>query len=118
MIEGLYDVAISCDISPSFFWHYSLGEIRSLINKYNKRKLDNYKQQVILANLQATRTIEFLMPCLSKEADDPRDLYDIFPGLFEEEKKAIDDQEFKLYKARMKEFAIAHNERLNRKEGE
>lgn len=114
MIEGLYDVAISCDISPSLFWDYTLGEIRLLIRKHNEKSLINRKADILNSDFLASRIAEYVSSMMSKDIS-VSTIYERFPELFKDEMQQSKEQQqinnLELQKATMYEFVARNNSR-------
>lgn len=76
----------------------------------------NLKKDISLNGVLARMIGEYVASIFSKDAS-ITPLTELFPELFEEEKKELGKREMALYKAKMQDFAERHNERLKRKGG-
>lgn len=112
------------EYSPSFFWDLSLYEVYDLMESYKRRQkikgdeyMANLKAKISLNSTLARQIGEYTACLFSKDAQiTPLDK--LFPSLFDpedaEEEKVNNDMT--LYKARMEEFMIRHNSKIDRKE--
>lgn len=76
----------------------------------------NLKKDISLNGVLARMIGEYVASIFSKDAS-ITPLTELFPELFEKEKKELDKREMDLYKAKMQDFAERHNERLKQKGG-
>ena len=90
ILNEIYPDALDVGISVEEFWNYSIPEINSLMASYHRRSLDEYKQKVKLAFLQAQITENIAARMFNREVA-PVQPWDIYPDLFQEEKKQYEE---------------------------
>lgn len=106
-------------MKPQEFWDYSLPEINDLLESHNRIKERKFKEKVtdecrlgriIVDNIDSFFEAHFLNQ--SRKVVMP---WDIFPELFEREKKAYDEQrkkeELEEYKEKRRRYAAELNAR-------
>lgn len=114
----IYPDALDCGISPLFFWKLSLDEIKDIIDSYNRKEITKQKQRAIDNSILADRIIRGIGMLFSQKGDNVeiKQIWDYYPGLFEEEKKNTLKQEeineLEEFKQRRKRFAYNHNKQI------
>jgi len=84
-------VALDCGISPFLFWDLSISEVSDIVESYNRKKRQEMKQDLLFQQVLSIQIRQEIMPFLVEKIPDdykPKQLWDFFPELFEEEKKA------------------------------
>lgn len=82
----------------------------------SEKEIINLKKDISLNGVLARLIGEYVASIFSKDAS-VTPLTELFPELFQEEKRDIGKREMELYKAKMQDFAERHNERLKQKGG-
>lgn len=96
----------------SDFWDFSIAEINNALASYNRRELEEYKQKVRLAFLQAdalgnviARSFDSKIPKMQP--------WDMYPALFEEERKQYEaysqQEELEAFKERRRAAMDRYN---------
>ncbi|MEF9840332.1 MAG: hypothetical protein RR791_05200 [Lachnospiraceae bacterium] len=85
-----------------------------MLKAFNKVKVAELKQQIILNTTLAQQIYERIGNLLSdKESREFTPVWDMFPGLFDEEKKVSEEHkknlELERYKAQFINYALKHN---------
>lgn len=110
MVSDLYDTALEKGIRIDDFWKMTIPEVMDSINARLKQRENEQKDRLRLAHFLAKDVVQVLR---SDKDNPPKELWDLFPELFAEDKeeaeKANAEAEFALYKARMIDFALRHN---------
>lgn len=119
MLEDLYHAFLIAGYSPLLFWDLSIAEINDMLSAYNRAKTNEFKQIVTLNTVLAQQIYERIGALLSEnENSEFTPVWELFPGLFEEEKKISEKRKREIelanYKARFIHFAMQHNERSGR----
>ena len=118
LINELYPVALDCDISSFLFWESSVLEITDYIESYRRKEKRKQKQTAIDNHILADQLLKGISVIFSEEnkAIEINELWDYYPGLFEEEKKQHlieqEENEFENFKARRMKFANAYNKKF------
>ncbi len=90
----------------------SLGEVYDVVEAYNKRREQDFKNAVRMQFLQAELVTRYLT--LGKN-DSPPQPWDYYPKLFEQDKKAyeesIKEKEMEQFKERRRQYIAAVNQR-------
>ena len=118
-IDGLYPSALDTGMRPQEFWDYSLSEINDLLESHNRIKERKFKEtvkdecrlgRIIVDNIDSILDAYFLNE--NRKVVMP---WDMFPELFEFEKKAYDVQrekeELEEYKEKRRRYAAELNAR-------
>lgn len=113
MIMEMYPAALDCGITPEAFWGYSMFEVRDLIESHNRVRRRQVKESISLAWAQAEQTAACLASMYGEGR--PPQVWDVFPELFEEERreyeqKAAEDQ-MEAYKERRRAYVEEFNRR-------
>ena len=107
-------ICLDAGITEWEFWNMTYGEIVNVIKTYNKRYVREQKEKALLTYRLADLIAAGVGMLFDKDAKMPQ-IYEAFPGLFEEEKvklqQAENERENQLYKARFIAFAESHNVR-------
>ena len=107
---------MDCNITN--FWELSLAEIRLRIESYERKKKIEKKEELANIFLLASQ-IGSWVNVLLNGGERPREVWEAYPELFEEERKAIEEererQELELYKAKFMDFALRHNKKFEEK---
>lgn len=97
---------------PLDFWDLTVLEIREMIESYNRVKIQERKEKIVENYKLSQMIVNHISLLLSKEAK-VAEFWEYAPELFEEERKAIEQQKqnhaLLLHKERMREFAERHN---------
>jgi hypothetical protein len=113
LFDELLPTALFCNVSVFDFWDMTFGEIVLTIQAYNRRKEEEMKAQCIsdynLADLIALSCARLV----DKDLKFPK-IEQIYPQLFTE--KLTEEKKWKVEKARIMDFAIVHNGRMNKEE--
>ena len=113
IMEDLYPLALQCGVSPFDFWNLGIDEVNDLIDAFTKNKKNDVKIQITMMSVQVNQLVERLS---LKENEEPLQLWDYYPSLFEYEKslhivqKEQDDLDKMI--ASRKAFAKIHNANL------
>lgn len=83
-IYCLRDRAIECGMDEDKFWRSTVGEVKRYIDSYNKKYVENFKQELMLAHLNADLMYLSIGRLFDKDAKYP-ELMDIYPELFKQE---------------------------------
>lgn len=99
------------------FWELSLGEVIDLIDAYNKTMMENRKFEILTKQIQAVQIFEHISVLLDKDnAEKITPIWDFYPYLFADEKKANEqlqlDEELERVKDGRKIFAANYNSRI------
>lgn len=99
-------------MSVSDFWDFSIAEINDILASYNRRKQEKFKEKVRFIFLQAD-TFE---NAIARSFDDKaRKMHpwDVYPALFEEERKSHEEysqqEEFESFKERRRAAMDRYN---------
>lgn len=116
MIEDLYHAFLTAGHSPLLFWELSIAEVNDMLSAYSRAKTNEFKQLVTINTTLAQQIYERIGALLpGNENLEFTPVWELFPGLFEEEKKISEKRKRELelanYKARFIHFAMQHNER-------
>ncbi|WP_317437031.1 hypothetical protein [Thomasclavelia spiroformis] len=115
MIIEIYPNAIDCGISPFIFWNSCLDEIYDLISSYRRREKLKQKQRAVDNAILAQQIIQGIGALFSEKDSEIeiKQLWDYYPGVFEDEKKLYEKQkeidEFEKFKEKRREFAQRYN---------
>ncbi|MEG0689313.1 MAG: hypothetical protein RR466_11550 [Hungatella sp.] len=114
MIYHLYPVALDCGISIDAFWEMSLGEVEESLESHHRRELYETRQRLREKHFLARDIAQCVSIAISGgDGAEPAQLWDYFPDLFEEEKKAYEAElqrhNTEVYEAQMRDFAYRHN---------
>ena len=113
MIEDLYHVFLASGYSPLLFWDLSIAEINDMLSAYQRVKEHEVKQLITLNTTLAQQIYERIGSMFSEEQKEFTPVWELFPGLFEEEKKISEERkkerDLEEYKARFINFALQHN---------
>lgn len=100
------------------YWELTLKEIKLYITAYNQNKNEEIKNKAILLYRLGDLIGSSVSRLLDKNAKYP-EVYDAFPGLFEEEKQKIEEakrkQELEKIKVNWIAFAENHNKKIIKK---
>lgn len=115
----MYPVCLDINISPVDFWELSVGEILSLIESHNRKEKARKKEELSDIYLLAKQIGNYVSTILNG-GERPQEVWEVYPELFEEERKIIEEQQrqqqLALYKARFEDFVLRHNRKFERKE--
>jgi len=110
-------MALNAGISPFSFWEQSIDEDIALINAYQNRIQRENKEMAIQNSVLATQILIGLHNMMSKkeEAITKTNLWDFFPDLFVEEKKAYEKLQKDNEVFSVKESRYAYANKFNKK---
>lgn len=112
LIEELYPICLEAGITPALFYESTLGEIYDLLLAYNKREKIRQKEMITSNYMLAYHIGERVGNLLNSE-NTIHELWDLYPDLFEEEKKINEEvkrkAEIEEYKAKFTAFAYNIN---------
>lgn len=110
MVSDLYGTALENGIGVDDFWDMTIPEVVDTIKARMKQRENAQKDRLRLVHFLAKDVAQVFG---SDKDNPPKELWDFFPELFAEDKeeaeKANAEAEFALYKARMIDFALRHN---------
>lgn len=115
----MYPFALEQGILPDTFWQSSVLEIQDMLEAYQNRKKQQFRDDVLIgfasADATATRVAYFFTEAKKRKQSDIIQPWDSFPSLFDnpKEKASADTRnaEMEKYKSNM----IAFAERWNRR---
>lgn len=114
MFKDLFEVAMECEIGFSDFWDMTLGEILILITAYKRKRERELKERALMDYKLAQAIALNINLILSKDAKEVP-FTEIYKELFEDEcrksEERLKEEQAKLQKERMLEFAKWHNSR-------
>lgn len=96
----------------------SLGDIYDLIDSFNRKEILRQKQRAIDNSILADQIIRGIAALFSEKEDEIeiKQVWDYYPGLFKEEKKAAIEQkeanELAEFKQKRRRFAYNHNKQI------
>ena len=100
------------------FWEATYGEIIDLLNAHNKNKKEELQQEASM-NYQLANLIGVSVGRLMDKKAKMPSLEEAYPTLFEkkeEKTKEPPQQDWRIFKARMMQYAGAHNNKQKKKE--
>lgn len=96
----------------SDFWDFSIAEINNALASYNRRELEEYKQKVRLAFLQADALENVIERSFDSKIPKMQP-WDMYPVLFEEERKQYEaysqQEELEAFKERRRAAMDRYN---------
>lgn len=114
MIEDQYHAFLVAGNSPLLFWELSIAEVNDMLSAYSRAKTNEFKQLVTVNTTLAQQIYErvaALLPGNEELGFTP--VWELFPGLFEEEKKISEErkkqQELQRYKEQFTNYALRFN---------
>lgn len=107
-------MALDCGISPERFWNLSIGEIRDLLESFERRERRELKMRLQEKHFLAQDISQYVSLVINGSRNtEIKELWDYFPELFGEERPAAEsrekEQKMAVYKAQMVDFANRHN---------
>jgi len=115
-IYSAYPAALDCGLQPEEFWNMALPEIVDILESHIRTEEKSVKLKLSLLHFLAKDTASYVSILLSDSDSDSNstpELWDYFPEIFKEEKKAAEKERQKRvlmeYKAKMYDFTYRHN---------
>lgn len=100
--------AIMCGIKMSDFWDYTYGELIIIIQAMNDKEMLRMRQEALNTYILADLIGASVARLMDKNSKFPA-IHDVYPSLFE--KPQPKQQDWQLTKARLLEYANAHNKK-------
>lgn len=104
--------ALLAGLTFETYWDLTYGEILDVFRAYNKKQEEELKLRLTVAHAEADLVGSSVARLMDKNSKYPT-LFDAFPEVFKEEKKAYDaameEKRWKLQMARLMEYSQAHN---------
>lgn len=112
-------MALDCGIEVFSFWQYSVDEIVDLIESHRRVETMKLKQQLSNDYMQVVVLREYMATLISDKVK-PKQIYDIYPTLFAEEKEVAEEQQrqqaLELHKEQLRSFAERFNNNIKKGE--
>lgn len=103
---------------PVTFWSSSIDEIIDLIEAKEFQQKEQLKIEALTKSVQAAQIVEGIARILGDKKLQSREIWDYYPGLFDEEKKSAEEarkkRELELYQAKFNDFALRHNRKFEK----
>ena len=100
----------------------SFREVLDCIESHARIEKRELKQNLTLKHFLAKDIAQYIGRMFDSRVSSPLELWDFFPGLFEEEREEVEEEqrsrELAIYKAKMQDFTFRHNKKLSRTGGE
>ena len=103
----LYLPALKCGIGVFEYWEMTYGEITDLIQIHREKEEEKTKTEIANNYQIATLTAIFINRANHGEA--PPTLHEIYPSIFGEPEKEVEDNSWMLLKEQMIDFAEERN---------
>lgn len=121
----VYPRALDSGIDPFYFWQMSLDEIVDVVESHTRKELDTLRMQALVAQNQAIQIKDMLVPLLIddayKQGFEPHKLWDLYPGVFNEEKEEYERAQNRVADIQVNQsrhaFADAFNQKFKKKGG-
>lgn len=113
----MYEVALDCGVPIGEYWELSIQEVADLLESHRRRERGEARKELSGKHFLAKDIAQHVNLIIngSNDGSGPMELWDFFPGLFEEERahaeKAVQEQALAVYKAQMQDYAYRHNHR-------
>lgn len=111
-ISDIYPQALDVGVSIADFWDSSLDELIDIIDCYNRKKLNEHRERLAIAEISNVQLGEIISSMFSKDVK-IRTVQQLAPQLFDGlvDDKERQKREWRMHMEKMREFTIRHNQR-------
>lgn len=106
-------MALKCEIKPFEFWDYTVQEVNDLIEAYYDRNKREMQFNAMCSYNIAMQVVVGVNNMFSKHPEQPPQIWDVYPSLFDEPVEQIKQQKEDVMKARL----MAYSEAWKKKHG-
>jgi len=116
VFEGLKESCLMIGMTHLQFWESTYGEIIDIINAHNKNKKEEM-QETATMNYQLANLIGISVGRLMDKKAKMPPLEEAYPSLFDSKKdEEPKQQDWRVFKARMMQYATSHNQKKSKEE--
>lgn len=112
IVDELLPLALQCGISYFDFFKMTFAEVQLVIENQLTTRKREMQQKAAMAYTEASLIAMFISRLFSEKTK-VLSLYDAFPDLFADEKKAEEERRLKLEKDNLMAFVQRHNKEFN-----